>query len=154
MKFLHQENRQNVLIGSKTSSIAFGSRNRWVRGKCLRTLWCTVLHCTAIQSSVVTAVICGVLQFGALHCKVIKCKKIMLVIVLQQNMCARVCTSRLFRMPINFSIVPHFALDCSSLLVCVPHRLIWKNFSISDDYSYLYLTFLSIVPQLEKNAIK
>ena len=55
----------------------------------------------------------------------------MLVIVLQQNMSARVCTSRLFRMPINFSIVPHFALDCSSLLVCVPHRLICPLFVFS-----------------------
>ena len=76
----------------------------------------------------------------------------MLVIVLQQNMCARVCTSRLFRMPINFSIVPHFALDCSSLLVCVPHRLIWNNFSIPVVYSNLYLNFLQIVPKIKKNA--
>ena len=45
--------------------------------------------------------------------------------------CARVCTSRLFRMPINFSIVPHFSLYCSSLLVCVPHRLICPLFVFS-----------------------
>ena len=118
-------------------------------------LCCTVLHCTAVQSSVVTAVMCGVLQF-AVHCteRLLNVKKIMLVIVLQQNICARVWSSRVFRMPINFqnllSIEPHFALDCSSLLVCVPHRLIWNNFSIPVVYSNLYLNFLQIVPKLKK----